>query len=160
MPSPEIDLLLALIDQAYDAPAWHGPNLKASIRRVDAGTAAWRPGPGRRSIAEIVAHAAYWKYAVRRLLNDDPRGSFPMKGTNWFALPDPLPESEWRGLVALLESEHRGLRAAVAAFPPSRLNDPSPKKKYRCSAIIQGAASHDLYHAGQIQLLKRLQSEE
>ncbi len=156
MPAPEILLLLGLIDQAYDAPAWHGPNLRASIRRVKAQAAAWRPGPDRRSIAEIVVHAAYWKYAVRRLLRGDAPGSFPLKGTNWFVLADPLSEKDWAGYVKLLEAEHRTLREAVSEVDPARLGDPSPKKTYRVVDLIQGVASHDLYHAGQIQLLKRL----
>jgi len=147
-----IDLLLDLIDAAYDRPAWHGPNLRGSVRRVTAEEALRCPAPGRKSIAEHVVHAAYWKYAVRRLLRGDPRGSFPLKGSNWFA-PDAI---EWKASLAMLDDEHRLLRAAVAEFPEDRLGDPSPKKKYRCVDVITGVASHDIYHAGQIQLIRRL----
>ncbi|HMF10720.1 MAG TPA: hypothetical protein VKE94_00390, partial [Gemmataceae bacterium] len=61
-------MLLFLLDQAFDKKAWHGPNLRGAIRRVSVAQAGWRPGPSRRSIADIVVHAAYWKYAVRRRL--------------------------------------------------------------------------------------------
>jgi hypothetical protein len=152
----DLTLLLQVLDESYEKKAWHGPNLKGSIRGVTAGQAGWRPHPSRHSIADNVVHCAYWKYAVRRRLHGDKRGSFPMKGTNWFLLPSPLGESAWRELVALLETEHRALRAEVAAFPSGRLHDLTTGGKVRYSSLLFGIALHDVYHAGQIQLLKRL----
>jgi hypothetical protein len=152
-----IALLLRLLDQAFDKKSWHGPNLRGSLRGLTAAQAGWRPRPGRHNIADVVAHAAYWKYAVRRKLRGDDRGSFALKGSNWFTLPDPLTEADWRQLVALLAAEHRTLRAAVAAVDPARLGRPIPPGRTAAVDLIQGIAAHDLYHAGQVQLLKRLQ---
>jgi hypothetical protein len=156
-PHPEIALLLDLLDQAYERKAWHGPNLRGSIRGLSAARAAWRPHPKRHSIAEVVAHAAYWKYAVRRKLRGDQRGSFALKGSNWFQLPQPLSEKDWRRIVALLTDEHRILRETVEAFDPDLLHRPAPASRYTPAALIQGIAAHDVYHTGQVQLLKRLQ---
>ena len=156
--APDIDLLLFVLDQAFDEKAWHGPNLRGAIRRVSADQAAWRPGPKRRSIAEIVIHAAYWKYAVRRRLRGDKRGSFPLKGSNWFTVPDPLGDEDWREFVKLLDAQHCELREVVAAYPVVRLHDPSPGSRFTAIGLITGIAAHDVYHAGQIQLLKRLAS--
>jgi uncharacterized damage-inducible protein DinB len=153
----EIALLLTLLDQAFEHKAWHGPNLRGSIRGLTAGQATWRPQPKRRSIADIIAHAAYWKYAIRRKLRGDQRGSFPLRGSNWPALPESLAEPDWRRLVALLADEHRTLRAAVAEFDPQRLHRRAPASKYTPAVLIAGVAAHDVYHAGQVQLLKRLQ---
>jgi hypothetical protein len=111
-----VDVLVRLIDQSYDRKAWHGPNLRGSIRGLGPAVAAWRPAPGRRSIAEIVVHAAYWKYAVRRRLLGEKRGSFPLKGSNWFPRSTVEAEEAWPEDVALLEQMHRSLRAAVAAL--------------------------------------------
>jgi hypothetical protein len=157
--SGEILLLLQTLDQAYEKKAWHGPNLRGSLRGIAAAQAAWKPGARRRSIAEITVHAAYWKYAVRRRLRGDQRGSFPLPGSNWFALPTPLTEDDWRGYLRLLDGEHRALRAAVAAFPAVRLHETPAGSKVSNAAIITGIAAHDLYHTGQIQLLKRLQRD-
>jgi hypothetical protein len=154
--SNEISLLLELIDQAYDKKAWHGPNLRGSVRRVDAAQAEWRPGAGRRCVAEIVVHAAYWKYAARRRIRGDKRGSFAMKGSNWFAIASPLDETTWRSYVHLLDVEHGALRDAVAALPVAQLRVVPPGSKVNYAALIEGIAAHDIYHAGQIQLLKRL----
>jgi uncharacterized damage-inducible protein DinB len=152
----EIRQLLALIDESYDHKSWHGPNLKGSIRRVSAYEAAWRPRPDRHSIADNVIHCAYWKYAIRRRLREEKRGSFAFKGSNWFVLPSPLSESTWKELLALLDNEHRALRAAVASFPAEWLDDFPEGGKVRYLSLLQGIAMHDVYHAGQIQLLKRL----
>jgi hypothetical protein len=83
----EIALILNLIDQAFDRRAWHGTNLKGSLRGMTAAEAAWRPAEGRHNVWEVVIHCAYWKYAVWRRLTGVKRGSFLLKGSNWFARP-------------------------------------------------------------------------
>lgn len=157
-PDPQVALLLRVLDQSYDQKAWHGPNLKGTIRRVRAAEAGWRPGPGRRCVADLVVHAAYWKYAVRRRLRGEKRGSFALKGSNWFDLPTPPTEEEWRGYVALLDAEHLALREAVADLSPRQLDRVPPGSRFTTAALVYGVASHDVYHAGQIQLLKRLRA--
>ena len=157
---PETALLLRVLDEAYDKKAWHGPNLKSTIRRLDAEHAAWRPSSNRHSIAEIVVHAAYWKYSVRRRLRGDSRGSFPFKGSNWFPPANSLSEQEWRECRDLLDTEHRTLRVAVAEFSPNRLHKIPPGSQVSFATLIYSVAHHDVYHAGQIQLLKKLQQED
>jgi DinB superfamily len=68
MGSPEIHVLLRLLEEAFQKQAWHGPNLKGSLRGLTAEQAAWRPDPTRHNIWELAVHCAYWKYAVRRKL--------------------------------------------------------------------------------------------
>jgi len=155
--SGEIAILLQALDEGYERKAWHGPNLKGSIRGLSAEMAAWRPRPDRHSIVDNVVHAAYWKYAVRRRLTGEKRGSFALKGSNWFTLSLPLTESTWKQYTALLDAEHRTLRGVVASFPGERLRLIAPGGKVSYVHVILGIAMHDVYHAGQIQLLKRLQ---
>ena len=78
------------------------------------------------------------------------RGSFALKGSNWFAVAEPLSEPEWKQFVALLESEHRLLRAELAAFPAERLDDFPEGGKVSFANLLYGMALHDVYHAGQI----------
>lgn len=154
---PEIELLLGLLDEAFDKKAWHGPNLRGALRRLTAREAAWRPSRGRHNVWEVMVHAAYWKYAVRRRLSGDKRGSFALPGSNWFPRPSgPASEAAWREDLALLIGEHLKLRDVIAALPGRRLHEMSPGSRYTNLALIRGIAAHDLYHAGQIQLLKRL----
>lgn len=156
----ELDLLLALLDQGFDHASWHGPNLCGAIRGVSARYAALRPAPNRHNIWEQVVHAAYWKYVVRRRLLREKRGSFPLKGSNWFMRPldGKSRERDWKADLALLMDAHRALREAVAGLPPARLHQPLSAKDRRITPIrlITGIAMHDIYHAGQIGLIKRL----
>lgn len=152
----ELRLLLRLIDQGFDHAAWHGPTLGGAIRGLTASQAAWRPGPRRHCIWEIVLHTAYWKYVVRRRLTGGEQGRFPRSGSNWPTLPEALDEPHWRADVRLLKDEHRKLRRSVAALSPNVLSRRLGRKRWTNSETVHGIAMHDLYHAGQIQLLKRL----
>lgn len=154
--NPEIKLLLDCLDQAYDRKSWHGTNLRGSLRGLSIKIAAWRPAPGRHNIWEIVVHAAYWKYAVYRRLAGEPRGSFALKGSNWFVRPQEITALAWQTDLELLAETHKLLRATIAAIKPRELYKISPGGKRNNFALISGIAAHDLYHAGQIQLLKRL----
>ena len=146
-----IDVILAGFDEAYERKSWHGTNLRGALRRVDVKTALWRPAEGRHNIWELAIHAAYWKYTVRRRLTGEKRGSFALKGSDWFASPDIADESSWREVLDLLENEHRLLRKTIESLPAKALDD----RKTRHT--LTGIAAHDLYHTGQIQLLRRLQ---
>lgn len=148
-------LILRVLDQAFNQKSWHGPNLRGSIRGLMAAQATWRPAAGRHSIAEQVLHAAYWKYVVRRKLTGGERGSFALAGSNWFAVPEMLSEAEWKGMVRLLEAEHERLRAAVVAWIAGSARHAAGGKTSKID-LISGVAAHDVYHAGQISLLKRL----
>ncbi len=152
----DIKELLRLLDEGYDRATWHGPNLRAAVSRVKVKEALWRPGAKRHNVWEVTVHAAYWKYAVRRRLLGEKRGSFVLKGSNWFASPAKASEKEWRRVLALLADEHRRLRAAVARVSPAKLRRKMPMGKWTTAQTITGVAMHDIYHAGQIQLLKRL----
>jgi len=145
------ELMLRLFDEAYKKKTWHGPNLRQAIRGVSAKQAAWRPGAGRHNIWEETVHAAYWKYAVRRTIEGGKRGSFVLPGSNFFARPERgrAGEAAWRADKELLEQEHRALRAAI-----TRVMDTRRGAKF--VGQIYGVAFHDVYHAGQIRLLRRL----
>jgi hypothetical protein len=152
----EIRLLLSLIDEAYDRRSWHGTNLRGSIRGLSAAQAARRPAPGRHNIWEIVLHAAYWKYTVRRRITGEKRGSFVLKGSNWFTRPITPSEEAWKADIALLEGEHRALRELVMALRGADLGRKAGRSPgSTIGFVVRGIAAHDLYHAGQIQLLKR-----
>jgi len=163
--SEPVALLLRILDEAYEKKAWHGPNLKGTLRGVTVSEAVWRPAPDRHNVWELALHAAYWKYAGWRRLTGEKRGAFAVDGSNWFVRPEPSPggrgrevatEKAWRADLALLDREHRRLRAVVEKIPASRLSSLSRGSKHRIDTLVYGIAAHDVYHAGQIQLVKRL----
>jgi hypothetical protein len=153
---PRIELLLEVVDQAFDRKGWHGTTLRGSLRGVTSEEALWRPARGRHNIWELTVHAAYWKYAVRRRLAGSASGSFARKPSNWPAVPQTPDAAAWKSDIRLLEGEHRLLREAVRTLPPARLGDLSPQRVWTMAEEIHGVAAHDLYHTGQIQLIKKL----
>ena len=156
MAAPEIAQLLLIIDAAYDHKSWHGPNLRGSLRGVTVGQAAWRPAPGRHNIWELIVHAAYWKYIGLRRLTGGARGSFPLGGSNWMERPHEASAAALKADIALLGDMHRALRDAVSVLSPRDLAAIPSGSTVSNFALLSGVAAHDLYHAGQIQLLKRL----
>jgi uncharacterized damage-inducible protein DinB len=143
--------LLDLFDQGFALKTWHGPNLWQSLKGVTAKQAAWRPGSHRRNIWEVALHAAYWKYAVRRRLEGGKRGSFALPGSNFFPRPQTgqLSESAWKADKALLLEEHQALRVTILEALKRRLT-------LNVRRMLCGVAFHDVYHAGQIRLLRRM----
>jgi len=144
-------LVLALLEEGYSHKTWHGPNLRQSLKGVTANQAARRPSPGHHNIWELTLHCAYWKYAVRRRIEGGKRGSFLLKGSNFFPRPrkGKVTEAAWRADLTLLEREHQALETAVRRV----LKTPRANKLL---ASLYGVAFHDIYHAGQIRLLRRL----
>ena len=149
-----LDVLIRMIDEGFNQRAWHGPNLRSSIRGLTARQAAWRPSQNRHNIWENVVHCAYWKYVVRRRILGEKKGTFPVEGSNWFKRPQELTESAWKKDVRLLEAMHKSLSDTVRRLKPSDL-----RKKWgswSAYSTISGIAMHDVYHAGQIRLLRRM----
>jgi hypothetical protein len=145
-PLSALSVLLQALDTAFEKKSWHGTTLMGALRGVDAAKAI-RSVYGRKSVWEQALHAAYWKQRVLNKLAGPSR--FPRRGSNWPALPAAADEAAWQADLELLREVHRRLRAAVAKIPRTTLDA-------KTAWLIQGAAAHDLYHAGQIKLLLRL----
>jgi hypothetical protein len=142
----QIALLLEILDCGFNKTSWHGPNLASSFRGLDPKTAA-KHVHGRKSVWQQVLHAAYWKQRVLNKLAGTQR--FSRAGSNWPKLPEPVTASAWKEDQQLLHEIHRKLREAVASLDSHKL---TPKLK----RMIYGIAAHDVYHAGQIKMLRRM----
>lgn len=146
-------LLLEVIDAAYTRNGWHGPTLRGALRGLEAAVVLWRPAPDRHNIWELAVHAAYWKYVVRRRLTGAKKNSFALSGSNWITSPETLDRAGLRAVNSLLDSEHTALRSAISALP-------TLPERGRLRQMLYGIAAHDLYHTGQIQLIKRLHQDD
>lgn len=148
--------LLRTLDQSFDARAWHGPNLLSSIRGLSADQAAWRPDPERHSIWELTLHCAYWKHRVHDRVAKDRPEQFPFPGKDWPSEPEDRTEASWKRTRSVLTKMHAGLRVAAESLAPAELREPGPRQERSRLENLIGVAQHDVYHAGQIRLLRRL----
>jgi len=145
------------IRRAFEGNAWHGDSLLELLAGVNAATAAAKPIKDAHSIWELLLHISAWDDAVRRRT-----GGIAVTVTdeeNFPAVND-VSEAAWRQAVESVKQTHNELIKAVAAFPDSRLQEQVPGKTqnyYNFYYMFSGIVQHELYHAGQIALLKKFQ---
>ncbi len=139
-----------VINEGYGPGAWHGPDLKAAIADITPSVAYWRPAAGRHNIAEIVLHHAYYVHSVRAQLSGAPAEPFVLAGEDWFPVDDAQTMS-WTKIMEVAEAEQRDLLGAVSGAATSSLTE---AERF---ALVLGITCHAVYHAGQVQLVKRLQ---
>ena len=150
----ESALIADQLRRAFAGDAWHGPALLEILQDVNAASAAAKLVPAVHSIWELVLHIAAWDgAALRRIAGETIQltgdASFPV-------VPKPT-EAAWRKAVAQAKRSHDVLVKTVASLPESRLRDRVPGKKYDFYHLLHGVAQHELYHAGQIAILKKAQ---
>jgi uncharacterized damage-inducible protein DinB len=138
--------------RAFYGSAWHGPALMELLDDIDAANAAAKPVPDVHSIWELVLRIAVW----------DDAGSRRLRGEKWQPTglanfpPMAAPTATaWRKAVAATKRTHDALVKTVAALPDSRLGDRVPGKRYDFYHMLHGIAQHELYHSGQIAILKK-----
>lgn len=151
--TPELMRLDDQLRRAFEGEAWHGPSVLEALDGVSASQAAARPLESVHSIWELVLHLrGTYELVLRRLRGD---GRMLTAAEDWPAVPAPTPEN-WREAIAALKQVNDDLRRAVRNFPESRLDQPLvAEPPYTAYTQFIGITQHDLYHAGQIALLKK-----
>lgn len=143
------------IRRGFEGEAWHGDSLLELLADVDAKTAAAHPIKNAHSIWELLLHIAAWDDAVLRRTGGS---AVKLSDEQNFPPVNDTSDAAWRKTVEAVEQTHDRLVKAVAAFPDSRLQDQVPGKKekyYNFFYMFSGIVQHELYHAGQIALLKK-----
>jgi hypothetical protein len=146
-------VLARILDEGYGPGSWHGPDMKAALDEVTPALAFWRPSAERHNIAEIALHHAYFVRSVRGQLSGTTPEPFVLEGEDWFILDDKSTLT-WPKIRSALETEQRRLAAVVADIAAGRAR--SPLGDAERFDLVLGLTCHAVYHAGQVQLLKRL----
>lgn len=142
-----------ILAEGYGPGAWHGPDLQAALADVTPELAFYRPAAGRHNIAEIALHHAYCTRDARAKLSGRDPEPFIFEGTDWFDLPDSSRLS-WAATAEIVDREHRSLETTVAEIAAGRLA--SLLSETERFDLVMGITCHAIYHAGQVQLIKRL----
>ncbi len=151
----ETSRLADQLRRAFEGEAWHGPAVLELLEGLNAKSAARRPIDRVHSIWEIVLHIAVWDDAARRRMAGEVVQ--PTGDEDWPRVTD-FSEAGWQEAMNQLVETHKRLVAAVAAFPEARLTERVPGKTpayYDFYYMLHGIAQHELYHAGQIAILKK-----
>jgi uncharacterized damage-inducible protein DinB len=152
----EIEKIVDQLQRAFKKDSWSGPSLQEVLAGVTVECAAARPIENAHSIWEIILHVAGWKDVVRRRIEGEPV-RLPLEG-DWPAVTD----AGWQSALATLTSQHEALVKAVQGLTDARLEDILITEQSRetgggvsCYITLHGIVQHDLYHTGQIALLKK-----
>lgn len=151
-----VEVLIETLERAYRKKSWHGTNLRGTLRALPPEARLWRPGPERPNPWELATHAAYWKYIALKALEPEAGHAFGERGSNFFLREGPLGEADWKADLLRLDAFHIQLIAAAGRLRPQDLNLPAPGRRDTAFTLLAGVAAHDLHHAGQIQLIRRL----
>ena len=154
---PRIRDFLDVFGPARGKRLWcGGASLRSSLEKIGAPEAAWVAAGHDHSIWQVVLHCAYERcYVCCQMEGRPTRGAFPRKGSSWPRPPEPVTEAAWQEDKALLWDQHRRLLEAVAQFDPARLDDQA-NKRFTYTDFLWGIVMHDMYHIGEIQVLRRL----
>lgn len=142
-----------ILEEGYGPGAWYGSDLRAAVADVTPATAFTRPGNGRHNIAEVALHHAYWAGQIAAKLTGTGAPPFPLEGEDWFVLSDDAPLS-WSAIAAALEASQQRLSQAVQEVASGART--SPLGEAERFDLVVGITGHAAYHAGQIQLIKKL----
>jgi uncharacterized damage-inducible protein DinB len=155
----ELSGLVDLFTRVHGADPWHGPSMLDTLRGVTAQQAAAHPVPGAHSIWELVLHVTAWRREVIRRIAGATAGE-PLEG-DWPAVPEPS-EENWRAALDELQRSHEDVLIAVRSMPRAQLDEPvkdarNPPLGTGLSfyTTLHGLVHHDVYHGGQISLLKK-----
>jgi uncharacterized damage-inducible protein DinB len=142
--------------RAFAGDAWHGDSLFEILDGVTAAQAAARPIKNAHTIWELVLHIAAWDNAVLRRLGGV---AVELSDTQNFPTVTDASETAWRKALAEVQRVHDELVEAVSVLSDSRLDEIVPGKEgahYTFYYMLHGVVQHELYHAGQIALLKKM----
>jgi len=157
MKTEEIKRIHKNISAIYNGTPWYGDSVLSYLSGVSAEMAAMKPDKLNHSIAEIVCHMSAWRYFVIEKMKGNAAYEVWDTELNWRKIAT-LNEVEWQTIKDDLLKSQTGLLHQIEEMPESMLTAPVDGRKYNFRLMLQGIAQHDIYHSGQISMIKKLVS--
>jgi uncharacterized damage-inducible protein DinB len=148
----DLDRVKDQFHRIFAGPAWHGASILAVLDDLAFPEPQYRLIPGTHTIGELVRHLLAW----RTLLLQRLRGNDGYKVTDdldW--VEGPATQEEWLEDLERLRSTQREMMLLLGRFNPNLLDDQAPGSDASWHTLFHGLIQHDLYHLGQISLLKK-----
>ena len=150
----EIERILDQLKRAFEGNAWHGPSVHEALEGITAEQAHPRTLQNAHSIWELAHHIAVWENTVGRRLEGDRAQIALASPEDWPPVGDQS-EAAWEQAKVALDRGHQALYDAIARVPESRLDEPILEGMSTVYVTLHGIIQHDLYHTGQISMLKK-----
>ena len=144
-----IERLLDQLNRAYGGEAWHGPALRQLLEDVTEEEARDHPVAGAHSILEIVTHVRATMDMVSERLAGNRRELTTEE--DW----SDVTRTSWAAALEELDNAESRVSDAVARLTPDHLDRLVTGKTYSVYVMVHGLIQHNLYHAGQIAMLKK-----
>lgn len=148
----EIGLVVDQLEKAFYGGAWHGPSVMESLQNISAENAISKPVNNAHSIWEIVLHINTWQICTIKRI----KGEFvePLPEEDWPAIIE-TGQSAWEGAISRLKASLTELIETISSLDANKLNENIASKNYTYYFLINGLIQHNVYHAGQISILKK-----
>ena len=150
----ENERILDQLKRAFEGNAWHGPSVREVLAGITADQAHARPLANTHTIWELVRHIAVWEDVGRRRLSGD-RAQIEISSPEDWPPPEDTSDTAWEKAKEALNRGHQLLIETIARTPESRLDEPIFEGMSTVYVTLHGVIQHDLYHAGQIAMLKK-----
>jgi uncharacterized damage-inducible protein DinB len=151
----EVHRIAKQLQRTFQGRAFHGPAVEEALDGVNAKMAAARVRGSTHSIWQIVKHMTFWQDTARDWLKGSTRR--PAPGEDWSQITDKS-EAAWQQARKDLRRAYDQLRDEVLLLDEKHLEEPIFEAMSKVEVVLHGIIQHNIYHAGQISLLKKMQS--
>lgn len=152
----ELNDLISKLDESFQGRPWFGDSLMRIINSVDFQLVNARPSGTQNSIARLVQHIINWRIFVIKKLERDAVFDIKRNDSNDWSEIEIRNEKEWRDLLQALQESQEKIKEILKTNDPSLLTNTVPGREYDYHYLIEGIIQHDIYHLGQIALVKKL----
>jgi uncharacterized damage-inducible protein DinB len=142
-----------LLERTFDGEAWHGDSITRILQGITSEKALQKPIRNVHSIWEIVLHMIAWEHVVVTCLQgetyegvQDEQDWPPVKETD---------QEAWQSALKRLAETTSKLKELMLSFPEAKLHEKVPGRNFTFYRLLHGMIQHNLYHGGQIAMLKK-----
>ncbi|NBA84356.1 DinB family protein [Emticicia sp. CRIBPO] len=143
-----------LLNASFHGGAWHGPSVLEVTKGLKVKEAAFKAG-NVHTIAELIYHMTSWRIFVLKRFQGDAEYNIENEKMNWGNF-DKIDAFELETLMMEMTLSHDELIKELESKNDDFLNEIVPGSEYNYYTLIHGIIQHDLYHTGQMAILKKL----
>lgn len=149
----ETSTLQGILKSIATGPAWYGPSVAQTLEGITADQAAARPVANAHSIWELLLHMDAWQVFTLRMCEGNP---IPMLegDADWPPVSD-TNNAAWTAAKDAFTEHTQQLNTCFASWDDAKLRETVPGREFPFKVLLHGIAHHNVYHAGQIGMLKK-----